>query len=103
MLKVNDVKKNYEQFTLECSLQIHDGCITGLIGQNGAGKSTLFKAILGLITIDQGNIVFMDKDIKTLKNEDKEKIGVVLSDSGFSGYLTIHDIVSILKKLGYEK
>lgn len=97
MLKVNDVKKNYEQFTLECSLQIHDGCITGLIGQNGAGKSTLFKAILGLITIDQGNIVFMDKDIKTLKNEDKEKIGVVLSDSGFSGYLTIHDIVSILK------
>jgi ABC-type Mn2+/Zn2+ transport system ATPase subunit len=37
-------------------LDIDPGRIIGIIGPNGAGKSTLFKAILGLVTPDQGNI-----------------------------------------------
>ncbi|HBH86018.1 MAG TPA: ABC transporter ATP-binding protein, partial [Syntrophaceae bacterium] len=28
----------------------------GLVGDNGTGKTTLFKAILGLVDLDQGNI-----------------------------------------------
>ena len=75
------------------------GCITGLIGQNGAGKSTTFKSILGLISIDSGTIHILGKDIKEFKEKDKQKLGVVLSDSGFSGYLAINDIIPILKNL----
>ena len=44
MLKLERVKKQYKNFTLDCSLEVRQGCITGLIGQNGAGKSTTFKA-----------------------------------------------------------
>ena len=47
MLKMEHVRKNYKNFSLDCSLEIRPGCITGLIGQNGAGKSTTFKSILG--------------------------------------------------------
>ena len=47
MLKLERVKKQYKNFTLDCSLEVRPGCITGLIGQNGAGKSTTFKAALG--------------------------------------------------------
>ena len=36
---------------------------------------------------------------QTLNEEDKQLLGVVLSDSGFSGYLTISDIIPILKHL----
>jgi ABC-2 type transport system ATP-binding protein len=39
------------------------------------------------------------KDIKDLTTEDKQNIGVVLSDSGFSGYLTVNDIIPVLEKL----
>jgi len=101
MLEIKDLQKNYNAFRLHCSMHIRPGYVTGLIGQNGAGKSTTFKSILGLISLDGGNIKIFGKDIKDIDEDDKQKIGVVLSDSGFSGYLTIKDIMPILKNI-YE-
>lgn len=102
MLKIEHVKKSYKNFLLDCSLEVKPGSVTGLIGQNGAGKSTTFKAILGLISIDGGNITILGKNISEFSSEDKENLGVVLSDSGFSGYLTIRDIHPILQSF-YKK
>lgn len=101
MLKMEHVRKNYESFSLNCSLEVKSGYVTGLIGKNGAGKSTVFKMILGLIAKDSGTIRLFDKEIQTLNDKEKQQLGVVLSDSGFSGYLTIHDIIPILDHL-YE-
>ena len=101
MLKMEHVRKNYESFSLNCSLEVKSGYVTGLIGKNGAGKSTVFKMILGLIAKDSGTIRLFDKEIQTLDDKEKQQLGVVLSDSGFSGYLTIHDIIPILDHL-YE-
>ena len=98
MLQIENVRKNYDNFSLNCSLEVKKGQITGLIGQNGAGKSTTFKAILGLISND-GTIRLLGKDIKDFTAADREDLGVVLSDSGFSGYLTINDILPVLKNL----
>ena len=53
MVKLENVKKQYKDFELNCSMEVPGGQITGLIGQNGAGKSTVFKAILGLVRTDE--------------------------------------------------
>ena len=37
--------------------------------------------------------------MKEFTAKDRQKLGVVLSDSGFSGYLTIDDLIPILKNL----
>ncbi|MBM6811042.1 ABC transporter ATP-binding protein [Faecalitalea cylindroides] len=99
MLKIENLKKHYDNFFLECSLQVNPGQVTGLIGQNGSGKSTTFKAILDLIHPDSGSITLFGKDNQDITTEDKEKLGVVLSDSGFSGYLRIKDIIPILENM----
>ena len=99
MLKIEHLKKHYGSFSLDCSLEVQQGCITGLIGQNGAGKSTTFKSVLGLISTDGGNVTILGKDLHDFTPKDRENIGVVLSDSGFSGYLTIRDIIPVLKNL----
>lgn len=102
MLEINNLRKEYKDFTLDCSFSVKTGRITGLVGQNGAGKTTCFKAILGLISTDGGTINVMGKDVTHFTNEDKEKIGAALSDSGFSGYFTVKDIVPILASMYSE-
>ncbi|WP_270387744.1 ABC transporter ATP-binding protein [Blautia hansenii] len=99
MLKIKDLKKSYDLFQLDVSFEIPRGCITGLIGANGAGKSTIFKGILDLISIDGGTIEIFGKDYKTLSKKEKEKLGVVLAESGFSGFLTVQDVAKILENM----
>ena len=99
MLQVKNLKKTYGAFSLDVSLEVQEGSITGLIGQNGVGKSTIFKAILGLIAREGGTIRLFGKETKNFDREDKERLGVVLPDSGFSNYLTIQDIIPILASL----
>lgn len=97
MLKINNLRKKYHDFSLHCSMEVRPGCITGLVGRNGAGKSTTLKAALGLIRMDEGSIEMFGKDVQALTEQDKQKLGVVLPDSGFSMYLSIRDITHILK------
>ena len=86
----------------DLSFRVKKGELFAFLGVNGAGKSTTFKAILGLISTDGGNITILGKDRKDFTAKDKEELGVVLSDSGFSGYLKIKDIIPILQNM-YSK
>lgn len=105
MLKITNLEKKYRDFHLNCSLEVPAGRVTGLIGANGAGKSTLIKAMLGLISTDNGEIKLFGKSMKEIKVADKEKMGVVLAESGFSGYLSIRDLIPILSAMyhSFEK
>lgn len=96
MLKLTNLNKRYQNFTLNCTMEVRPGAITGLIGANGAGKTTSFKAILGLISTDGGQIEIFGQQKKRLTVEDKRRIGAVLSENGYSGELTLKDISKIL-------
>lgn len=97
LVKIEQLEKQYPNFHLDCSMEVKEGQITGLIGQNGAGKSTTFKAILELITFERGTIQIFGKDCHDLTREEKCKIGVVLSDSGFSNYVKVKDVIRMMK------
>ena len=99
LVEMKHVKKHYRDFSLDCSLQLKEGCITGLIGANGAGKSTAFKAILGLIRPEEGEITVLGERGGNLTGKTKEEIGVVLPESTFSRYLKVKQIVPVMKEL----
>ncbi|MEA4919588.1 MAG: ABC transporter ATP-binding protein [Clostridiaceae bacterium] len=99
LVKMENAVKDYGEFRLECSLEIKPGYVTGLIGQNGAGKTTAFKAVLGLITIESGTIEVLGKNPFMLLPEDRQKIGVILAEAGFSNYLTAKAAARIQKEL----
>ena len=99
LAELTEVRKQYGNFQLNCTMQLEEGRITGLIGKNGAGKSTAFKAILGLIHVDDGTVRIMGQYSTGLTPAQKEEIGVVLSDSTFSGYLTVKQISYIMEKM----
>ena len=102
MLKFAGVKKQYGAFVLDVSMEVKPGTVTGLIGANGEGKSTTFRAALNLIGTDSGEIRLFGKDVRMLTPQDKQKLGVVLSDSGFSEYLTVLDVAAILDAMYKE-
>lgn len=102
MIRLVNVEKQYKNFCLNCSLEVKPGRITGVVGENGAGKSTTFKAILGLIKVNSGTLEVFGKAVESLTPEDKENLGVVLADSGFSGYVTVKDLLPILSAF-YKK
>lgn len=99
MLKINNLTKSYDKFKLDCSLEIEEGSITGIIGRNGAGKSTLFKSILGVTNRDSGSIEIFGKSIDNFTVEDKSMIGTSFPDSGFPSIFTIKDIITVMENM----
>ena len=69
------------------------------MGRNGAGKSTTFKAVLGLIGIDGGSARVFGKPAAELTKADREQMGVVLSNAGFSEYLKVKDLAPVLRNM----
>lgn len=102
MVEISNLVKNYPGFTLNISLKVQNGCITGIVGRNGAGKSTTIKSILGLVKPDSGSVKVFGTDADKLKSCDKERIGAALAESGFSNYINIVTASKILKNMYYD-
>ena len=99
MLNIDHVVKNYGDFRLDVTMEVRPGCITGLVGRNGAGKSTTFKSILDLVCPESGSVQVFGTDSRKLGEKERQNLGVVLSDSGFSEYMTVKDANAILKAM----
>lgn len=59
MLQIKNLSKSYgaKKAVSNLSFVVEDGDIMGFIGKNGAGKTTTLKACLGIIGIDEGEIL----------------------------------------------
>ena len=58
------------------SLQVDAGEIVTIVGANGAGKSTLAKAILGLVPVSQGDILFKNRSLLSLQSHTIVSLGI---------------------------
>ena len=77
MLTVKNLVKIYDnnkKAVDNISFEINNGEIFGFIGPNGAGKTTTIKAIMGLITFDNGTIEFDGINIVSNPIEFKKKV-----------------------------
>jgi len=59
-----------------CSLDVNEGEIVVIVGPNGAGKSTAMKALLGMLPLKQGTVMFRDRDITRLTPQDRIAEGI---------------------------
>lgn len=58
-----------------CHLKMERPC-TALLGRNGMGKTTFLRAVMGLTPAQDGSILFMGKEIKTLKPHEIAQLGI---------------------------
>ena len=79
ILEVKDVHAGYVpglNILHGVNLTVSPGELVTIIGPNGAGKSTLAKAIAGLLTPNQGSIIFQGKDIGALPANEVVREGI---------------------------
>jgi len=54
----------------DITIKLQKGRILGIVGESGSGKTTLIRALMGLQKIDDGIILYNDKDISKLKSKE---------------------------------
>jgi branched-chain amino acid transport system ATP-binding protein len=64
------------------SFKVARGAITTIIGPNGAGKSTVFKAVFGLLPVQQGKVIFDGHDITNRQPRDLLEAGICYVPQG---------------------
>lgn len=58
------------------SITIAQRSIVGLLGRNGAGKTTSFRMIMGMISPDDGSVIFEGQDITDLPMYKRARHGI---------------------------
>jgi len=120
IIEVKKINKSFgnKQILRDVSFNIGEGEILGFIGPNGAGKTTTIKLILGLQSIDSGEVIINGYNVKTDFEKAIEKVGAIVESPDLYMYLsgkqnlklianmyngvTNEDIDNIIKLVGLE-
>ena len=90
VLEIKNVTKYFGKTKVidNISLSVNEGEIFGFLGPNGAGKTTTIKMALGLLSIDEGNIIINGNDIKKSFEKAMGNIGGIVENPDMYGYMT---------------
>lgn len=90
----------------DLSLNVDHGEIVGLFGRDGAGKTTCFEAIMGLTSIDEGQVLLDGRDITRLTINQRAPLGLGFlpqEPTVFSGMTTAGNIAAVLEHTEPDK
>src|SRR5438876_11277955 len=99
MLELRGVSKSYDGVLAlaPTDLVIPAGKTTILIGPSGCGKSTIIRLMNGLISSDEGQVLFEGVPITNQTVLDvRRKMGYVIQEGGLFPHLTAAKNVSLL-------
>ena len=81
-------KATVQKAVSNLSFVVEDGDIMGFIGKNGAGKTTTLKACLGIIGIDEGEILLDGTSVLKEPMACKRKMAYVPDNPQLDEYMT---------------
>jgi len=91
---------NDEQYAVNnISFAVPKGEIFGFLGPSGAGKSTTQGILTGLLKLQQGRVSVAGYDVRHLKNEMFNRIGVSFEQSNVYSKLTARENLAFFAKL----
>ncbi len=83
----------------DVSFSANKGEVTVILGGSGSGKTTVLRHLLGLLTLHQGQISVLGKDIGTLTEDEQRdlylKLGVFYQSGALLNSLTVGENVGL--------
>jgi ABC-2 type transport system ATP-binding protein len=77
------------------SFEVATGEVFCLLGPNGAGKTTTIEILEGYRTRDAGEVRVLGMDPAGSQRELRERVGIVLQQTGVQGDLTVAELVEM--------
>lgn len=91
----------------DLNLNFQSGMVYALIGDSGCGKTTLLNMLAKLETFDKGEIVYKEKSLTSLKNEEfyRNELGYLFQNFGLLESQTIRENLELgmIGKKNYKK
>ena len=99
MIEVRDIVKSFDGNVVldHVSTELKDGEVNMIIGQSGSGKTVLMKCLIGLHSVDSGQIVYDGTDIAEMRNKDirmlHRQVGMLFQGSALFDSMSVMENV----------
>ena len=101
VLKCENLNKSFgkKKILKDVSFTINEGDILGFIGPNGSGKTTTIKLILGLNSIDSGNVTINGFDIRKDFESAIKGVGAIVENPDMYMYLSGYENLKLVANM----
>lgn len=101
MIEIKDLSKRFDSLVVldRVTFQISDASLVVVLGPSGTGKSVLLKAMLGLMPVDGGEVLFDEKSIQTASEHEiydiRKKVGFVFQGTALFDSMNVCDNIAL--------
>lgn len=91
MIKAKNINKKFGQLEVlsDIFFEVHQGDVISVIGPSGSGKSTLLRSLIGLESIDSGELFIEGISINKADKKAYQKMGMVFQDFNLFPHKTV--------------
>ena len=99
MIEVKDIVKSFDGNVVldHVSATLRDGEVNMIIGQSGSGKTVFMKSLIGLHTVDSGQILYDGRDLAKMKEREirelHREVGMLFQGSALFDSMTVMENV----------
>jgi ABC-2 type transport system ATP-binding protein len=100
MIEVRNLSHRYGPVhaVRDLSFRVDKGQVLGLLGPNGAGKSTTMRAVVGLLTPSEGQVIIGGHDLATDSAPARQLLGYLPEQVPLYLELTVEEFISFAAK-----
>lgn len=99
MIEVKDIVKSFDGNVVldHVTTEMRDGEVNMIIGQSGSGKTVLMKSLIGLHSVDSGQILYDGRNIAQMKSKEirdlHREVGMLFQGSALFDSMTVMENV----------
>ena len=97
MIEVQNLSKSFKENLVldDISVKLERGKTNLIIGESGSGKTTFLKCLIGLHSIDNGEILFDNRKFSKMNDKNirkfRQEIGVLFQGGALYDYLSVEE------------
>lgn len=101
MIEIRDLSKRFNSLIVldRVTFRIDDASLVVVLGPSGTGKTVLLKAMLGLMPVDGGEVLFDEKAIQTASEREiydiRKQVGFVFQGTALFDSMNVGDNIAL--------